>query len=225
MDDKFTDARSVLVVEDDSLLRELIAQALENYGFRVETAATAADARRVFSRGDHDSVVLDISLGSGPNGFDLADVLRKLSPHLAIVFLTSFPDSRVVGRDPKSLPQGASYLRKSSLNNVETLVETLDATLRGMKSHQIRQDQDPHRPLGQLTQKQLDVLGLAAEGLSNAQIAERRGVSVKAIEDTLSRAATALSVELSNEGNVRVAAVRRFLAATKGEPVTKLGFD
>jgi DNA-binding NarL/FixJ family response regulator len=140
---------------------------------------------------------------------------------LAIVFLTNFPDSRIVGRDPKNLPKGASYLRKSSLNNIETLVETLDATLRGMKSNQIRQDQDPNRPLGQLTQKQLDVLGLAAEGLSNAQIAERRGVSIKAIEDTLSRAATALAVELSNEGNVRVAAVRRFLAATKGEPATK----
>ena len=225
MSSVFTNSRSVLVVEDDSFLRELIAQALENHGFHVETAATAADAKRAFSRGDHDSVILDISLGPGPNGFDLADVLRQSSPHVAIVFLTSFPDSRVVGRDPKSLPKGASYLRKSSLNNIETLVETLDAALRGMTSHQIRQDQDPQRPLGQLTQKQLDVLGLAAEGLSNAQIAERRGVSVKAIEDTLSRAATALSVELSNEGNVRVAAVRRFLAATKGEPATKSGFE
>jgi DNA-binding NarL/FixJ family response regulator len=214
-----------LVVEDDSFLRELIAQALESHGFHVATAATAADARRVFSRGDHDAVVLDISLGPGPNGFDLADVLRQTSPHLAIVFLTSFPDSRVVGRDSKSLPKGASYLRKSSLNNIETLVEALDTALRGMTSDQIRQDQDPERPLGQLTQKQLDVLGLASQGLSNAQIAERRGVSVKAIEDTLSRAASALSVELSNEGNVRVAAVRRFLAATKGEPATKSGFE
>lgn len=210
--------RSVLVVEDDSFLRELIALALESHGFVVETAATAADARRVFSRGDHDSVVLDISLGSGPNGFDLADALREIAPHVAIVFLTNLPDSRFAGRDPKTLPKGVTYLRKSSLDDINTLVGALDSTLRGQGIESFREDQDPDRPLSQLTQKQMDVLNLAAQGMSNAQIAQQRGVSVKAIEDTLARAAQALSIDTTHEGNIRVAAVRRFLSVTKGEP-------
>ncbi|MCF8530312.1 MAG: response regulator [Candidatus Nanopelagicales bacterium] len=210
-------SRSVLVVEDDSFLRELIALALERHGFIVETAATAADARRVFSRGDHDSVVLDVSLGSGPNGFDLADALREVAPHVAIVFLTNLPDSRFSGRSPRHLPKGVTYLRKSNLDDINTLVVALDSALRGHGTESFREDRDPARPFGQLTQKQMDVLKLAAEGMSNAQIAHNRGVSVKAVEDTLARAAQALSIDSNQEGNIRVAAVRRFLAVTKGE--------
>lgn len=210
-------SRSVLVVEDDALLRELIALALESYGFKVETAANAADARRTFSRGDHDSVVVDINLGSGPNGFDLANALREKAPHVAIVFLTNLPDSRFAGHDPKKLPKGVAYLRKSSLDDISQLVNALDSALRGNQMDAFREDSDPSRPLGQLTQKQMDVLNLSSQGLSNAQIAEQRGVSIKAIEDTLARAAHALYIDPQLEGNVRVAAARRFLAVTKGE--------
>ena len=208
--------RSVLVVEDDALLRELLAVALERHGFSVDTAASASDAKRSFSRGDHDAVVLDISLGPGPNGFELAEVLRRQAPHLAIVFLTNLPDSRFIGRSPDEVPQGVAYLRKSSLGDVDSLISALDSTLRGTGVQAFRQDQDPERPLARLTRKQIAVLSLVAAGKSNAQIAEERGVSVKAIEDTISRAAQALEIDTRAEGNLRVAAVRRYLAATSG---------
>lgn len=213
--------RSVLIVEDDALLRELIAQSLEARGFRVETSATAADARRAFSRGDHDAVILDVNLGPGPNGFDLADSLLDSSPNLAIVFLTNLPDSRFVGRNAKQVPKGIAYLRKSTLSDVSTLIEALDSALRGSGAQNFRQDQDPARPLGQLTQKQMEVLRLASLGMSNAQIASERAVSVKAIEDTLARAAAAMDINTEMEANVRVAAVRRYLAVTKGESTTQ----
>ena len=212
--------RSVLIVEDDALLRELLAVALERHGFVVETAASAADAKRAFSRGDHDAVVLDVSLGPGPNGFDLADALRAQAPHLAVVFLTNLPDSRFAERDPKGLPGGVAYLRKSSLSDVDALIEALDSTLRGRESGVLRQDSDPTRPMGGLTRKQIAVLRLAASGMSNQQIADNRGVSVKAVEDTISRASKVLDIDTTEEGNLRVAAVRRFLAVTGGTPPT-----
>ena len=212
--------RSILIVEDDALLRELLAVALERHGFAVETAASAADAKRVFSRGDHDAVVLDVSLGPGPNGFDLADALRAQAPHLAVVFLTNLPDSRFAERDPKGLPGGVAYLRKSSLSDVDALIEALDSTLRGREAGVLRQDSDPTRPMGGLTRKQIAVLRLAASGMSNQQIADNRGVSVKAVEDTISRASKVLNIDTTEEGNLRVAAVRRFLAVTGGTPPT-----
>ena len=209
--------RSILVVEDDALLRELLAVALEGRGFLVDTAASAADAKRSFSRGDHDAVILDINLGPGPNGFDLADVMRQKAPHLALVFLTNLPDPRFGGRDSSTLPKGVAYLRKSSLGDIDAVVDALDSALRGVHVDAYRQDRDPDRPLGQLTRKQLAVLSLAAQGKTNAQIAEDRGVSVKAIEDTIGRAATALDVDSSVEGNTRVAVVRRYLEVTGGQ--------
>lgn len=215
--------RSVLVVEDDALLRELLAVALERHGFSVDTAASASDAKRSFSRGDHDALVLDINLGPGPNGFDLAEVLRQQAPHVAIVFLTNVPDPRFVGRAPEDVPRGVAYLRKSSIGDVDALIVALDSALRGSGIDGLRQDRDPDRPLARLTRKQIAVLSLVAAGKSNAQIAEDRGVSVKAIEDTISRAAQALGIDTQEEGNIRVAAARRFLAATGGaNPVSGL---
>jgi DNA-binding NarL/FixJ family response regulator len=214
----FDAPRSVLVVEDDALLRELLAVALERHGFIVETAASAPDARRAFNRGDHDAVVLDVSLGPGPTGFDLADVLRQRAPHLAIVFLTNLPDPRFAERDSRGLPNGVAYLRKTNLSDVESVVEALDATLRGRDVSGFRQDNDPDRPLAVLTRKQITVLRLAANGLTNQQIADNRGVTIKAIEDTISRAAKGLAVDSKQEGNIRVAVVRRFLAVTGGNP-------
>ena len=97
--------RHVVVVEDESLLRDLIAKTLESSGFQVTTAANAADAARVFKVADPDAVVLDVELGPGPNGFDFAESLHKTSPDVGIVFLTNLPDSRFVNVDPKALPR------------------------------------------------------------------------------------------------------------------------
>jgi DNA-binding NarL/FixJ family response regulator len=213
------DMRSVLIVEDDALLRELLAVALEQHGFVVETAATAGDARRIFSRGDHDAIIMDVSLGPGPSGFDVAEAILEQAPHTAAVFLTNLPDPRFAERDSQGLPRGVAYLRKSSLTDVQTLVSALDAALRGVSVDAYRHDRDPDRPLGNLTRKQIKVLQLAAAGKSNAQIAEDRGVSVKAIEDTIARAGRALDVHGKEEGNIRVAIVRRFLQVTGGSPM------
>lgn len=224
---EFKDAiqRSVLVVEDDSLLRDLLAVALERNGFIVETAASAADAKRVFNRGDHDAVMLDVSLGPGLNGFDLAQILRSQSPNVAVVFLTDLPDSRFAGKEPGELLSGIVYLRKSSLNDTQSLVQALDSALRGIDTDKFRQDLAPDRPLGKLTRKQLAVLGLAARGLTNAQIAVERGVSVKAVEDTIARAASALEMGDQEGVNIRVTAVRRYLEATGGQILMTDGYE
>ncbi len=219
---KFKDLakRSVLVVEDDSFLRDLLAVALERSGFVVETAASAADAKRVFSRGDHDAVMLDVSLGPGLNGFDLAQILRSQSPNVAIVFLTDLPDSRFAGKEPGELPPGIVYLRKSKMSDTQTLALALDSALRGINMDEFRQDQEQDRPLGNLTRKQLTVLGLAARGMTNAQIAAERGVSVKAVEDTIARASQALALGNEDGANTRVTAVRHYLEATGGQVFT-----
>ena len=203
--------RSLLVVEDNALLRELLASALEARDFVVHTAASVADAKRCVLRFDPDGVILDIELGPGPNGFDFADMLREISPHAAIVFLTNLPDPRFAERTSDGLPTGVAYLRKTALSDVGALVEALDAAMTGWGVGDYRHDRDPDRPLASLTRKQIEVMNLAAEGKSNVQIAEERGSSVKSVEDLLSRAASALGVDAAHDGNIRVAAVRTCL--------------
>ena len=208
------DSRYVLIVEDDALLRELLATALESWGYTVQTASNVADAKRLFKLSDPDGVILDVDLGPGPNGFDLAQILLTTAPATSIVFLTHMPDSRFAEVDPEGLPTGIAYLRKTALSDLNLLKDALDATIRGEVTSDYRHDKDKNRPFGNLTRKQIEVLRLMSQGKSNAQIAQIRGTSVKAVEDAIRRACEAIGVDNSVDGNTRTAAVAKYLSVT-----------
>ena len=91
--------RSVVVVEDDAFMRSLLAEYLEKAGFLVSTASSAADARRQINAVDPDAVVLDIDLGPGPSGLDVAATLNTEGNEVGIVFLTQFSDPRFAGEE------------------------------------------------------------------------------------------------------------------------------
>ena len=78
-------SRHVVVVENEPLMRDLIGKTLESAGFKVTTAANAADAKRVHLAVDPDAMVIDIELGPGPDGFDLATAVVAESPEIAII--------------------------------------------------------------------------------------------------------------------------------------------
>ena len=206
--------RHVVVVEDEALLRDLIAKTLESNGFEVTTAANAADATRAFRAHDPDAVVLDVELGPGPNGFDFAESLHKTAPDVGIVFLTNLPDSRFAGRDAKDLPKNISYLRKSQLIDSNELVEALEAVLHDAVEPGQRHDLAHDRPLANLSKKQISVLQLLAIGYTNAQIAEKRGTTVRAVEGIVSRIFQALDIDVQSEGNARVEAASTYLRSS-----------
>ena len=206
--------RHVVVVEDEALLRDLIAKTLEVKGFQVTTAANAADAARAIRANDPDAVVLDVELGPGPNGFDFAETLRATSPDMGIVFLTNLPDSRFAGRDTKDLPKNVAYLRKSQLIDSNELVVALDAVLKDSVAKSQRHDLNEKRPLAELSKKQISVLQMLAMGFTNSQIAESRGTTIRAVEGIISRIFQALDIDVQAEGNARVEAAAAYLRAS-----------
>ena len=103
-----TDSAHLLVVDDDARLRGLLHRFLTQQGFRVTTAADAAEARALIKSIDFDCLILDVMM-PGENGFDLASDLRAQS-ELPILMLTARGDSedRITG-----LERGADdYLAK-----------------------------------------------------------------------------------------------------------------
>ena len=208
-------SRHVVVVENEPLMRDLIGKTLESAGFKVTTAANAADAKRVHLAIDPDAMVIDIELGPGPDGFDLAAAVLAESPEIAIVFLTNLPDPRLAGKDSKSVPKNAAYLRKSNLVDANELVDALNSVLKNEDASAYRHDLDAKRPLAELSAKQLEVLKQISDGLSNQQIADARGTSVRAVEGMVSRIFEALNIDVQDEGNSRVDAVKKFFIATR----------
>lgn len=98
----------LLVVDDDSRLRELLRRYLSDSGFRVTTVADASEARSQLASFAFDLVVLDVMM-PGENGIELTRALRS-NGSTPIMLLTAMaePEDRVNG-----LEQGADdYLAK-----------------------------------------------------------------------------------------------------------------
>ncbi len=206
--------RSVVVVEDNALIRSLVANLLEGSNFEVQTAANALDAKRAVRVVDPDAAIIDINLGDGPDGFDVAQALRKQNPELAIVFLTSQPDPRFSGKSQDAVVKNAVYLNKSILDGTDALLQALEAALLERDTAKFRHDLLESRPFANLNKSQLQVLRWIAEGKTNQQIAELRKRSLTATESLIARTLQALGIERDAGLNARVAAAVKFISDT-----------
>ena len=101
--------RRVLVVEDEALVRLLVAQILEEAGYAVREAAEAKSALELLRSGEFiDLMVTDVGL-PGLNGKQLADQARSLRPDLKVLFMTGYADTGLL--DSK-LPEGMGLITK-----------------------------------------------------------------------------------------------------------------
>ncbi len=202
--------QKLLLVEDNHFMRTLISEVLEAEGFELAIAENAAEAIKVAASFDPDAAILDVELGSGPNGFDVARILRQASPEIGLVFLTNIPEPKTIGVDNRSIPKDAAYLVKDSVADVNLLVKAIGASLRGRINPELRQDRSQHQ-LSNLSRSQLDLLHMAALGLSNTEIASRRGTTVRAVENLFKRAIEAAGIEVGPGEHGRVLAVRKYI--------------
>jgi DNA-binding NarL/FixJ family response regulator len=175
----------VMLVEDDAFTRTTMKAALQLQGVEVvHDTASVTSAMKVASVSKPDAAVLDLDLGAGPNGIDLALGLRRILPKIGIVLLTGFNDPRFL--DPKiaNLPARSRYLNKHEIHEIETLHnEILDSISSNAKPAPV-----PGKKYGEsIPDAQLETLRLVAQGLSNNEIAKIRNVSEKSVEQAISR--------------------------------------
>ena len=78
----------ILVVDDESVLAELLGSALRHQGWETKTAANGWEALDKADTFDPDVVVLDIQM-PGLDGMETLERLRKRKPHLPVLFLTA----------------------------------------------------------------------------------------------------------------------------------------
>jgi CheY-like chemotaxis protein len=84
-----TEQRSVLVVDDDAAMREMLTSLLAEAGIRAQTAKTAEDAMEALRNGEFDAVLSDIRM-PGKSGYDLIGELRELRPETPVILMTAF---------------------------------------------------------------------------------------------------------------------------------------
>jgi DNA-binding NarL/FixJ family response regulator len=208
------------VVEDHALMRSLVADALGSRGFVVEAHGDAASALAGLEAFDPDCLVTDIDLGLRPNGVELATIVRSRAPQVAVVFLTNLSRSAAVGI-ARDVVSGASFVNKGAIESIDELVDAVEAVLEDRPVSKDLPASDSRAALLALRPAQLDTLRHVATGATNAEIARRRGVSVRAVEKSVERVFQALGLTGNETSTPRVAAAALYIS-TLGDPSSGL---
>lgn len=197
-------------------LQALVSDALRGAGFEVTASGTAAQAIAKCQVTQFDVLVTDIELPGRPNGVELAAILRAQDPGLAIVFLTNY-SSPTAFANTISPPTPYAFLQKNQLDSTQTLLDVVESALDETRPLAIVSD-PAENPLSELTSTQLDVVRLIAAGLTNAEIARRRGTNQRAVERMTYRIFSMLDINNDPAHNPRVV-ISNLYSRTYGHPV------
>jgi DNA-binding NarL/FixJ family response regulator len=185
----------LLLVEDSAFTRSTLKAALQQQGIEVvHDTASVNSAMRFAQNLKPDAALLDLDLGNGPNGVDLALGLRRVLPNIGIVLLTGFLDARLL--DPKiaHLPPGSRYMLKQEIQNIDTLIVEIEKSISAKSGSDLIKP-SAMKAIKKIPDAQIETLRMIAQGLPNSEIAKRREVSEKSVEQAISRLVTLFEID------------------------------
>jgi DNA-binding NarL/FixJ family response regulator len=194
----------VLLVDDDDFTRMTLRAVLASLDYDVIGDAANVVAAMDLARAERpDLAVIDLDLGEGPTGIDLAHGLRTLVPSIGLVMLSSYADPRLIGRRTRPLPNGTQYLSKQSVGDASVLRAALHTSL----------DRDGTGVPAEgtaLTDAQIEMMRLIATGYSNAEIAKRMWITEDGVNRAVTRLVKQLVLQVTKERNTRVLISRAY---------------
>ena len=113
----------VLIVEDERLNREIMAEALLDAGFVVDEATSADEAVAMLGSEGYELLVTDIHMPGHMDGIGLAQHVHEQNPKMPIVFVTGRPDVLARLRDA-GIP-GTSLAKPFALDELVRVVRRL----------------------------------------------------------------------------------------------------
>jgi DNA-binding NarL/FixJ family response regulator len=209
----------VVIAEDLALLRDGLTRLLRDNGFDVVASVSDGDALiHAVSRERPDIAIVDIRLPPSfrDEGVRAALELRQRSPETAILVVSQYVELTYATELLSDGQGGVGYLLKDRIMDVTDFVDAVRRVAEGgtaldpevvaqLFSHQ------KAGPLEELTPRELEVLGLMAEGRSNAAIAEQLVLTVGAVEKHIANILMKLRLPPSDTDHRRVLAVLAYL--------------
>ncbi|MFC4135043.1 response regulator [Hamadaea flava] len=211
----------MVLAEDSVLLREGLTSLLRHFGHDVVAAVGDADAlRREAVDRLPDVVVTDVRMppGFSDEGLRAALALRAERPELPILVLSQYVEQTYATElIDAGRAAGTGYLLKDRVGEVAEFVDALARVADGhtvIDPEVVRQLLDRRRdPVRRLTPREREVLGLVAEGRSNAAIARRLVVTEAAVAKHIAGILTKLDLPPDADDHRRVLAVLAYLRA------------
>ncbi|TMK85444.1 MAG: response regulator [Actinobacteria bacterium] len=218
--DHAASVRRVVVAEDVMLMREGIVRLLRDAGFDVVGEAEDLDGlMRAVALARPDAVIVDIRMPPThtDEGLVAAHRIRTEYPETGVLVLSQYIEPSYAMRLIEDHPDSVGYLLKERLFDVAVLVDALRRIADGecvidptivsrLVGRRRRED-----PLSELTEREREVLGLVAEGMTNHAIAARLSETEDAIDSHVSEVFSKLQLPESPDEHRRVLAVLAFL--------------
>ncbi len=182
---------SVILVEDESLYRDLLRHALSDHP-RLEVVGAFPDGTSALEAAPRlcpQVAMLDIELPGPLNGIQTGLLLREKLPEMGIVLLSNHQDPEYLSLIPHGSIAGWSYLLKKSVSDLQALTRAIEGAAAGFVVL------DPQLVAGakdrtgshvaRLTRRQREIIALIAQGFTNAAIAQRLCLAEKSVENQI----------------------------------------
>jgi NarL family two-component system response regulator LiaR len=209
---------NILIVDDHAIVREGLRAMLETKpGFHVVGEAADGEQAIVQARQLAPDVILMDLVMPGMGGVAAIREIKRENQEANILVLSSFSDDMQI---VESLRAGArGYLLKAStpadliaaIRTVYSGEAAINPTVASKLIRSLNQVRAEPEPTAALTDRELEILGLVAEGLSNQDIGERSQISERTVGTHISNMLTKLGLE--NRTQLALFALRHGLAS------------
>ncbi len=195
-----------MLIDDDDFTRLLLSSTLKDLGYHVVAdASTAAGAIKAATEHSPDLASVDLDLGEGPTGIDVAHGLRRILPDIALVMLSSYEEPRLIKAKQLELPEGTIYVVKKVVGTPDILEKAISSALNheGFTADVIEEDNKIKR-VRRLSDSQVEIMRLVASGYTNAAIAKRQFLTEASVGKAVARLIKQLNIGATEEQNQRV---------------------
>lgn len=209
----------VVIADDNVLLRRGVAALLEDLGHEVVGEAGRAEEVLRLLSGAPDVIILDIRMPPTytTEGLDAAIAVRASRPGQAVLVLSAYVEAAYAVRLLADGAAGIGYLLKDKVTDPDQLVDAMERLLLGESVidpdlvTSMLATRRAHNPIEQLSVREVEVLGLMAEGRSNAAIADRLRLTQRTVESHVRSIFTRLDLAPGTDDHRRVLAVLAYL--------------
>ena len=207
----------VVVAEDQVLLREGLCRLFADAGHEIVAAVGDADAlRAAVSGAPPELAVVDVRMPPTftDEGIRAAGWIRDAHPDVGVLVLSQHIEA--TGAVDLVSESGFGYLLKDRVLDVDEFLDAAGRVARGGSALDPQVvatlvSPEPGKALGQLTDREREVLSLMAEGLTNAGIARRLVLTERTVESHVRNVLMKLELPEGEDGHRRVLAVLAYL--------------
>jgi DNA-binding NarL/FixJ family response regulator len=212
----------IVIAEDSVLLRDGLTRMLTDHGHEVVGAIDdAVGLVQLVDEASPDLVILDVRMPPThtDEGIRAALELRKRRPDLPVLVLSQYVEENYASELLSGDLGGVAYVLKDRVTDVGQFLETVERIATGGTAidpevvSQLIARTRRHEPISDLSPREREVLGLMAEGRTNAAIASQLVITQRAVEKHVKSIFQKLRLAPAETDHRRVLAVLRYLEA------------